>query len=897
MSRDGLRRWISLPFRGRAGRERDVEDEIDHHIALRAERLQRIGQPPDEAYREAVRRFGGNRARDALMDTARNREHLMLGREWFADTVADVKFALRQLGRVPVFTITAITTIALGVGANITMFGVVDRLLLQRPAHVRQPERVMSAAVDFSSRTGLGRTQNVLSFPIFLDLASDSSFAAVASFAAQPLTMGSGPNAREVTAVRVTPAYFEVMGTRPILGRFFDPDEPPDRPAANEVVVSEAVWRDGLATARLGSTVELGGVHYEIIGVAPSGFSGGATTQPDAWIPWSAGATPARIAEWKAGRQYYSLRVVARLRDDVTPARAAATGSRAVQNGELRDGISPNMVRQRNSTVRLTSLLPRDARGASAQSRVALLLAAMSLVVLILACANVTNLQLGRATRRQREVSIRLALGVSRHRLLRWLVTESVVLALIGGLAAIVVAWWGTDLMHATLLQNFQLTGTPVDVRMFVYAAIVALAVGVATGIVPALQSSRPDLIGTLRTGGQPVGRKNRMRTALLVTQGALALVLLVGTGLFMRSVQRINAIPLGLDADQVVVAQVNTTGREFDDTRLNAMYDELARAVDAVPEVEFSSVTMSLPFGASTGAPVFVPGLDSVPVTGAGGPYVNATGADYFSALGTRIVRGRVFAAGDRRGSPPVAVVNETAARLWWPGGNAVGQCVRVAAPDAPCATVVGVVANSRRQNIIEEEFVHVFVPVAQAEWANPRIVIARVRGNADVGARRIQRVVQESTTLPFVRVTTLGSRLASQTQSWRLGAMMFGVFGLLSIAIAAIGLYGVLAFDVSQRLREIGVRMALGGAPRTVAMMVVRQGLVLAGVGCLFGLLVALLGRGRIEPLLFETSPLDPLVYLGALVVILVTAALASWIPARRAARVDPILALRQD
>ncbi|HEX6316835.1 MAG TPA: ABC transporter permease, partial [Gemmatimonadaceae bacterium] len=754
-----------------------------------------------------------------------------------------------------------------------------------------------SPSLSFSTRTGLGRTQSVLSFPIFLDLASDSSFAAVASFAAQPLTMGSGPTAREVTAVRVTPAYFAVMGTRPVVGRFFNPDESPERPAANEVVVSESVWRNDLSSARLGSTLELGGVFYEIIGVAPRGFSGGATTQPDVWIPWSAGVTPARIAEWKAGRQYYSLRIVTRLRDGVTPVRAAATASRAVQNGELRDGDNPDVVRQRNSTVRLTSLLPRDARGASAQSRVALLLAAMSLVVLILAGANVTNLQLGRATRRQREVAVRLALGISRRRLVRWLLTESVVLALLGGVAAIAVAWWGTDLMHATLLQNFQLGGAPVDVRMLAYGAVIALVVGLATGIVPALQSSRPDIIATLRAGGQPAGGHGRARTALLVTQGALALVLLVGTGLFVRSVQRINAIPLGLDAGQVIVAQVNTTGREYEDSRLNTMYDELARAVAAVPGVEFTSVSLSLPFGASTGAPVFVPGLDSVPVTAAGGPYVNAAGTDYFAALGTPVLQGRGFNEGDRKGSPPVAVVNETAARLWWPGGNAVGQCVRVAAPDAACATVVGVVANSRRQNIIEEEFVHVVVPVAQAEWANPRIVIARVRGNADIAAQQVQRAVRESTSLPFVRVTTLGSRLASQTQSWRLGASMFGVFGVLSIVIAAIGLYGVLAFDVSQRLREIGVRMALGGAPRTVAMMIVRQGLVLAAVGCAFGLLVALVAGGRIEPLLFETSPLDPLVYAGALLVILVTAALASWIPARRAARVDPILALRQD
>jgi predicted permease len=643
--------------------------------------------------------------------------------------------------------------------------------------------------------------------------------------------------------------------------------------------------------------VELSGVRYVVIGVAPDGFSGGNTSQPDVWIPYASGTTAARIAEWKGGRQWYSLRIVAKLRDGVTPALAAASASRAVQNGELRDGSNADDVRTRNATVQLTSLLPRDARGSNQQSRVALLLAAMSAVVLLLACANVTNLQLGRASRRQREVSIRLALGVSRRRLVRWLLTESVVLALIGGVAAMAVAGLGTKLMHATLLTNVQLTGAPVDVRMLLYGAIIALCVGLATGIVPALQASRPDLITALRTGGQPTGSRGRARTALLVTQSALALVLVVGTGLFVRSVQRIEAVPLGLDAGQVVVASMNTGGREYTDERMTAMSQDLARAVAAVPGVEFTSVTMSLPFGATTAGPVFVPGLDSVPLTSEGGPYVNTIGPDYFAALGTRIVRGRGLTVDDRRGSPPVAIVNETAARLWWPQADAIGQCIRFGEPGADCKTVVGVVANSRRQSIVEEEFVHVFLPASQSDWAKAWTVIARVRGDVRVAAQQIQRRVQASTSLPYVRVVPLNARLASQTQSWRLGAMMFGVFGVLSIVIAAIGLYGVLAFDVSQRLREIGIRLALGGAPRDVAMMVVRQGLLLAGAGCGFGVLAALVAGGRVEPMLFRTSPLDPLVYIAALAVILVTAALASWLPARRAARVDPIVALRQD
>ena len=429
------------------------------------------------------------------------------------------------------------------------------------------------------------------------------------------------------------------------------------------------------------------------------------------------------------------------------------------------------------------------------------------------------------------------------------------------------------------------------------YGAVIALGTGLLTGIVPALQASRPDLIGSLRTGGQPVGSQGTARTVLLVTQSALALVLLVGTGLFVRSVQRINAVPLGLEPGRVIVAQLNTTGRAIADSALTAMYEQLRQAVASAPGVESSSLTMSLPFGATTAAPVYIPGLDSVPTTPEGGPYVNAVSPGYFATLGTRIVRGRAFTDDDRAGSPPVAIVNETAARMWWRGEDAIGKCVRVTDESAPCATIVGIAANSRRRSIVEAEFVHVFLPVAQQAWASPWTVIARVRGNPEIAARQVQGAVQASSGLPYVRVMPLNDRLESQTRSWRLGAMMFGVFGLLSIVIAAVGLYGVLAFDVGQRLREIGVRMALGGAPGGIVMMVVRRGLILAGIGCVIGLTITVAAGGRIEPLLFQTSPLEPLVYGVALLVILATAMLASWVPARRAGKVDPVIALRSD
>jgi putative ABC transport system permease protein len=899
MKRPSIRRWISLPL-SRAAREREVDAEIALHIALRTQRLVEQGHAMNSAQLEAERRFGGTEARLSLIHHAHDRDTTMTTHEWIENTITDLRFTVRQLLRAPTFTAAAVATIALGVGANATMFGVIDRLLLQPPAHVRAPERVMLPSVTFTSRAQ-HHTQNVLSFPIFRDLESDSSFLGVAVFSEASLTLGSGQSARELNALRVTPAYFAVLGVRPSAGFFFDPTASSEVPAVPEVVVSEPFWRTtlGASTSAIGQNIELGGRLYRVIGIAPRGFTGTDPSPIDAWIPYAAGATTAEIARWKSERQWYSLQLVARLRDGVTPGAAAATASRAIQAGELRDGDPADRVRKRKSTVTFTSALPRDARGATAASRVTVLLAAMSLFVLLLACANVTNLQLGRAIRRQREVSIRLALGVGRGRLIRLLLTESAVLALLGGLVAMGVAWWGTALMRTTLLAGWGFEGSPINVRMLGYTAAVALGAGLLTGLFPALQSSRPDLITSLRTGGQPAGSRGNLRSWLLVTQSALALVLLIGTGLFARSVKRIESIPLGIDPERVVVATLNTTGRTYDAATLTSMFSALARAASSTPGIERAALTFSLPFGATTADAIYVPGIDTLPLTAEGGPYVNAVGPDYFVTLGTPIIAGRAFTADDREGAAPVAIVNQTAARLWWPGESALGKCVRFDDKTAPCATIIGIAANSRRQSIIEDEFVQVTAPAAQASaWAQPRILLARVRGNPTVAMKQVQRILQTAAPgLPYVSVELLTNRIAVQKKSWRLGATMFGVFGMLAIILAAIGLYGVLAYDVSQRTREIGVRIALGGLPTRISAHIVRQGVSVAGAGCVLGLAAALLFGSRIQPLLFQTSRLDPTVYVCALAVILLTSILASWIPARRAGRVDPAIALQSD
>ena len=356
---------------------------------------------------------------------------------------------------------------------------------------------------------------------------------------------------------------------------------------------------------------------------------------------------------------------------------------------------------------------------------------------------------------------------------------------------------------------------------------------------------------------------------------------MLIGTGLFATSLRRIDAVPLGLAPQQLVVVTLNTAGRQYDSLTLAALYRRVADEVRSTPGVEHSAVSLTVPFGSSWAIDMFVPGRDSLPVTADGGPYINAVGSDFFATVGTPIRAGRGFTSQDGAGGAPVVVISQTTASLWWPRENAIGKCIhKLDTRDAPCSTIVGIAENSHRQSIIEDAVVQVWVPAEQVtRWASPHVVLAKLRGDAGPGAAALQRHIQSSDpTLPYVNVQRFSDRIESHTQSWRLGATMFGVFGALALILAAVGVYGVLAYDVSHRRQEIGVRIALGGTPSRIAMMIVNQGLIVAAQEPALGLTIAIAAHGKIEPLLFQTSALEPSIYVAALLVIAIVAACAA-------------------
>jgi putative ABC transport system permease protein len=547
------------------------------------------------------------------------------------------------------------------------------------------------------------------------------------------------------------------------------------------------------------------------------------------------------------------------------------------------------------------SVLPREARAGDVSARVAALLGGVSLLVLLIACANVANLQLARGIARRREIAIRVALGVSRGRLVMQLLSESVVLALAGGAAALFVAYWGSGFVRRVLFGSSDLAGASVlDGRTLAYTVVASIVVGVLSGLLPAVAAGRSNVTSELKDGARAAGsQRARARTALLVVQTMLSVMLLVGTGLFVRSLRRIDALPIGLDPSRALVANVQTDGMQYTDRDVATLYERLLETAQSSPGVTFAALASSLPFYTSWAVRVRVPGRDSLPRVRDGGPYINEVTPDYFATMGTRLIEGRGFTTADHAMAHRVVVVNESLARLWWPRERAIGKCMQIGGDTMPCAEIVGIAENSRRQALVEDASLLYFIPLAQSvQQGSSRVLLVRPRGNVSAAIEPLRRILQTAApNLPYVRLRPLEEYVSPQKRSWRLGATMFAVFGGLALVLAAVGLYSVLAYDVAQRTREFGVRVALGARGADVMGMVLARGLKTALVGGVAGGAVALLASRWVGPLLFQTSPRDPGVYGFVLCVVTAVALIAALLPAWRALRVDPIVALRAE
>ena len=906
----GFRKLFRLEVHRPEVTRSEVDAEIEAHLEQRVEALIRSGLSPEAARAEAERRFGmASGGRDRLQQSAGRRERTARIREWLDALRQDVRYAGRGLRREPLFTGFVVATLALGIGANAAMFGVVDRLLVRGPEHIADPARVMR--VLQTVRPAGQDEQTAASFGyISYDLLKHNtrSFAGVAAYSVNPngMTYGRGAEAEQLNFGFATSDFFGLLGVQPALGRFYSAEE--DRTSGGEhvVVLGWAFWQRVLGADRgvLGRQITLSDESYTIVGVAPRGFTGPGFARVDVWIPFSVRSVRTS-SDWTRTWNSQWHRIVVRLKPGVSPADAGSDATAA-----YRHGYTGSDSAEAHSRLSLAPLSYNNQGRETPEIAISRWLLGVALVVLLIAVSNVVNLLLARAVRRQREVAVRLALGSGRGRLLRLLCTESLLLAGLGALAGLGLALVGGRLIRSLLLPGIEWPDSPVDSRVLLLTTAVALTVGLVVGLVPALRSSRPDLNGALKAGIREGGaQKSRLRAALTVAQAAMSILLLVGAGLFVRSLARVRALDLGLQPDRVLVVTArwpatprgDTTGARLAREHQTALYQEALVAARALPDVEHASLALGLAFQSSFGQFLRVPGWDSIPPLKGGNPHVSAVTSGYFETVGTPVLRGRSFSDADRAGSEPVAMVNETMATTLWPGKDPIGDCLYTGSSLAKatrCFRIVGVVGDSRRFELQEPPGMHYYIPLGQEEGFCCAALLVRPRGAAPASSGTMRALMARlDPGISYISVATLQQSLDPQIRPWKLGASMFTLMGALALVVAALGLYSVMSYLVAQRTHEIGVRIALGARGGSIIRLIVRTSLGLALAGVAIGLVLALWAGRFIQPLLFQTSPRDPVVLGGVAAVLLATALLASVLPAWRARRVNPMEALREE
>jgi len=881
--------------------EQELDDELHFHIARETEKLMRQGLSPEEAEVRARRAFGGvERIKDDTRDAR--------GIRWIEAFAHDVRQSVRAARKRPGFVLAVALTLGLGLGANVAMFTIVDRLLFRPPAFLKDPGRVHR--VYLTQRVGgADVTSPYTTYTRYRDLARwSSAFSTFAAFSVNQLAVGRGDETRLMDVAAVSANYFDLFDAHPIAGRFFTAREDSVGAGVPVAVLSWAFWqmRYGGRPA-LGDVVVIGSVPYTIIGVAPPGYTGVDSDHPVvAFIPTNAyGPAQDQIPGFFRHPSDYYMKYDWSQWIEIL-ARRRATASRAVATADLTHAFERSTEAERaisTGTPTVAQAQPRaviapieSERGptSSSVSRVALWTSGVALVVLLIACANVANLFLLRSLERRREHALRLALGVSRARLLGHVVTEIAIFTAPAAILAIGIAVAGNQVLRALFMPGALSTTIVADPRTLVFAGIVALLAVGLTAVAPSLEAGRATLGALIKDGARESSRGgSRARVVLLFLQGALSVVLLVGAGLFVRSLSNVRAMRLGYDVDPVLLVRAAARGDPLPDSQEVALSHRLRDEAQTIPGVSSAGLGLTVPFTISLEEYLFRVGRDTVP----GDFYLQAAAPEYFRTVGTRIIRGRSFTDADRAGAPLVLLVSEAAARALWPGQDAIGQCLRMFADTMPCRTVVGVTETIKQSSLSDDPGLQYYLPIGQYTRQDASLFI-RMNGDASRSAETVRRRLQRL--MPgawYVTVTPMRDILGQQTRSWQLGATMFVALGVLALVLAAVGLYSVIAYGVTQRTRELGVRVALGAQGPDVLWLVLRDTIRFTALGLLLGGAIALVAGRWVEPLLFREHATDPLVFGAVTAILALTAVAASLLPARRATRVNPITALRTD
>jgi len=817
----------------------------------------------------------------------------------------DLRYSIRTLIKAPAFTIAAILSLALGIGANTTIFTLLNTLFLN-PLPVDKPSELVGVLTVASRNATQFGNLLPLSYPNLKDFRERNRVLTGLAAYSPPLPLslsvaGATTEPQRVFAQLVTGDYFDVLGVRPAAGRFFVPDEDRTRESHPVAVVGYGLWqrRFGGRADAIGQVVSLNRREFTIVGVAPEGFKGVTSMfGPELWLPsmMAPALQPRQSGSWLDERAAVVFSTAGRLRPGVTVAQAEAnlkTIARALEQEY------PDANAGRDVTVlplAETTIFP-GMRGMMMLAG-GVLMAIVGLV-LIIACSNVANLLLARAAARRQEIAVRLALGATRARLIRQLLVESLVLGSAGGGLGFLFGVWGRDLLWAArpavVANNFvELT---IDGRVFLFALVLSLVTGATFGLMPALRASRADLVGALKH--EPLFAAGRRRfslaNALVVGQVAFSLVALIAAALFLRSLQRAHTVDLGYDTRPLAVVSVNLAQAGYDDARGRQFARDARDRIARLPGIDAASWSTNLPLWASQYRKISIEGGEAGRQSDAPLAIIATVDLDYFKTLGLGVLRGRDFTDADRDRSIPVAIVNERMAERYWPNQDPIGRTFRF--DSEPIARqVIGIVKTIKYQTLGESPQPAIFLPLRQ-NYADALVLYIRSSGDPAQAIGTAQRELRAmDSQVPLENAASIDDTVDQSLWMMRIAAGLLGVFGALALALASVGLYGLIAYAVNQRRRELGVRMALGAARADVLRLVLRDGMSLVLIGLALGFGLSLMVSRAMASLLLGVNASDPVSFAGASLLLSAVALLGSYLPARRASRYDPLLALRE-
>ncbi len=882
---------------GRTARDRELAEEMAWHQKRLSRDLEAEGLSPDDAGHAARRKFGNTtKLREEVFDM------WQLGS---LDLLAqDLRYGIRTLRRSPGFTLVAVLILALGIGATTAIFSAVETLLL-RPLPFGEPERLMNISLTTPPRYGgPARTDMVWSWPKWVTFKQgQSSFSEVALYTDEQMTMNVGGEPERERGETVSARYLATLGVRPVLGADFPTEVDASPNPAAVALISHELWnrRFNADSAVLGKALDIDRTRYTVIGVLPAGFHG-LTGSANVWTP-----ILARRSWVFQEAQDHEFNMVGRLRAGVTTAQAAAAVEvlgRQVSNAHSEGpGVHLGALAVSLDGTRVDPRIRRS---------VLVLLGAVTFVLLI-ACANIANLFLVRARARYREIAVRLAMGAARMRVVRQLLTESLLLSSVGGAAGVLVAWWGVKFLAALNpsqalgaerlggLGAVSLTDTRLDLPALGFAAAITVLTGLIFGIIPAFKATGLSLSGALKEGTAQSGQGAARRggAALVVTEIAMAIVLLVGSGLMIRSLANRLQVNPGFEADRVLTLRLSLAEGEVVRDSLPGFYDQLLERLGGLPGVTAAALGDCPPLaGGCNGTLISFRDRPRAPEGGDPPVGVHWVTPGWFDALEVPLLKGRPFTRADQLGGPKVVLVSATAAKRFWPGDEAVGHLVGVGQGGFhDTVTVVGVVGDVRFGTLDDVPEADVYIPYYQSprRWM---MVYLKTSGDPSAVAGNARAAVKElAPGLPMYDVRPLRDRVADASAQARFSAILLALFAGMALILASLGIYGVISFVVAQRTREIGIRVALGAVRQDVLRLIVRQGLMLAVAGTAIGLVAALLATRVLGSMLYDVAPTDLRTYVSIVALIVGAAIVASWIPARRATRIHPMEALRTE